>query len=1695
MPFLPTSPAATGDRGGSFEQQSAVCYLTYLLTQGTPPFVQGATLDEVHLQAGHLGWETDDLLLVGKVGGQIRKVAVQVKSSFTFSAENEECQQVFADAWKDFCNGTLFDRARDGLALVCGPLPISTQHRWRIVLDAARASLSTADWLNRLKLPGYHEKGAAAALDTLRNLLNRANGSPVSDDQLWEFARVFDFQWLDLMTPSSSTEAAVRSLLAITASAGPVSPAEIATQSWNELVALVVALGPNAESFNYAKLPEALRCRHDKAPTVTATTRAAITSHSDIVERAIRTNIAGLIALPRIELLGATQSALEEHRIICVSGAAGSGKSGLTKVVFDSLKQQGLAAAFRAESFAEPHLNDVFALHKFTADDLYALTALHSRKWIWVESVERLLEKSERHAFLDLLHLVAKDPSLRLILTCRDYQVESVRSATFGAAGLDFVHVPVPLLTDTELAEVARQMPTLAAPLGVPRLRELLRNLFFLEKAAALNWSAGTVLPQNEREFRDKVWREVIRRDDRASGGMPQQRGRTFTEIALRRARKLDPFVDCSDLDAGALASLRDDGLIVSPPGDDAWVATAHDVLEDWALLQWLTQRWRRRENDVPGFLTQIGTFPALRRAYRRWLTETLEADPATADRLVLSILGGTVEDHWRDDTLAAVLLSSTAPAFIARNEATLVADDLALLRRCIHLLRVACKGSPAGRHSGATNLTPLVPEGTAWGAMMDLVYRHRASFTADDRFLLTGLLSDWTRGVMPQNPYPAGAESAARLADSLLPADEDNSFRQDKLNHLLAEVLLAVPKFVETELRQRVQGSIDDERWDRWSPGLGGLVMSHAKAWAVARDFPDLVVGAVEAYLGFNEQPTEEQRRWGRRREVAEAFGLPARLELDDHPASGIRGPFSNLLRYHPSRGIDLIIRIMNRAADAYGDPESEVEFVEKPGRVTFRLPDGTVVEQWANSRLWLMYRGTSVAPYVLNSALMALEAWLFDLAETKPEQLESVLIDLLRQSNNVAVTAVVASAAQAFPSSAGSASMALLTCPVFFDLDRGRYVSDQSNHDKILSDSFPPIDAEHAGFEQERSRAFERPHRKENLELLAVRLQLSRHRVAVQSLLDQYKAELPPPEEQDEETKRWRLHLHRIDVRNFQVSSVLPDGRAIIHAGEPPADVKEVVENHRPRLERTNRRMGLWVWAMQCWERKPGTSSDPKEWRERLAEAQRMAEEEVGASRIEDRLEDSAVPQIAAICVRDHWDEMTETDREWCRDCVCDAAVDGADDRSQFGSLMRGTLDLNVSAAEVLALLLRKELTAAQKQKVWGCLTVALTHSTDRMRFAAATGVRCHLWESEPSRVWSCIGALAKEIGVIKERRKQQEPIPYNQRTPHEEIEQAAADVARADLLAGKAPDREMILGLPLGDGSGHKILPLFLGLAVHAPQEDPLARDLFAHVARTLAAAWATEAEHGSRRINSKFDDDDEGLDMEKERMLAQHLAQFLLDLPEEVALSIAKPVLDLVVVHSEHGAEFLKRLIIAQDCRNPTPTFWAIRKAIVDRFFASLGEKSNATYRRGLDSLLSRIFLVLDWNADARDWPPLEGQAHQVEETFRWFAPHPLVIEYYLLFLRRIGSARLLPIALVGLAAKIEKKPAAGIITPIALICLEEILGRYVYSDPTKLKVTPAMRTAVLSLLNTCVALGSSACYRQRDDFLIPSPVQS
>ena len=82
-----------------------------------------------------------------------------------------------------------------------------------------------------------------------------------------------------------------------------------------------------------------------------------------------------------------------------------------------------------------------------------------------VESVERLLEKPTRDAFLDLLSLVKKDKSWRLVLTCRDYSTNLVQTALLGHESMDHSVVTIPPLDDEELGKINTYYPDLTHPL------------------------------------------------------------------------------------------------------------------------------------------------------------------------------------------------------------------------------------------------------------------------------------------------------------------------------------------------------------------------------------------------------------------------------------------------------------------------------------------------------------------------------------------------------------------------------------------------------------------------------------------------------------------------------------------------------------------------------------------------------------------------------------------------------------------------------------------------------------------------------------------------------------------------------------------------------------------------------------------------------------------------------------------------------------------------------------------------------------------------------------------------------------------------------------------------------------------------------------------------------------------------------
>ena len=1313
-----TSPEATGHAGPFFEQHVDAAFLAFLLVRGVPPFMLRAELAEVHLQAAHLEWSTDDVVLVGvDRDGRKRRAAISVKRTFTVAKSDEECVDVFTKAWTDFKSSN-FDRETDTLGLITRPGSERVFRALRMLIDTSRLSLDGADFAQRLAMPGYRDKMVRAHAKTIREIIGTAHGCVLSDEDLRGFLCCFDFVCLDLNTPSSATEALLLSLLRASAVAGQ-SPS-VGDETWKELLRLVSHTSPDAGSFRWDALPAELRSLYSVSNAYVAGLLDPFEQMTNVVRDNAETAIAGHHEA-RTELVQRALGLLETNRVLLIGGLAGGGKTAIAKALFDASGAGRFATAMRAETLARPSIGEALVSIGTSLKKLQEATALHASKLLWIDGAERLLEKSERQAFNDLMRLVTADESWRVVITCRSYSLDTFKAAFLDHHGIQSELMFVPAFTAAELDAFKRACPALTRPLSSEPLRGLLANPFFLRMAARMRWSAEEALPATERDFRLAVWKQAVRKDDDVVDGMPLRRESTFVKVARKRAESLDAFIDVEDLDSGAVMKLKADTLLFESDEALGYFAPSHDVLEDWALLQWLDREYERAHRNWAPFIAALGTCPAIRRAFRAWLTERIGTDTAMLPKIAELVTDAGVQRHWTDDALVAVLRCDDPAPFLQANEQLLLRDGAQLLQRAIHLARVACQQSVTiDTTRGALRVQR--PAGAVWQRLAEFVALHVEQLVPRCRALLLRFLEDWCELVSNDNPYPSGSNAIAAIARRLVAEVDIHAYSPDPVTKRALTVMLRVPRESADNIRDLAQQCLA-RRFHDHDPFVE-LVLSHFEGAAVCRDVRDVTLAIVEQVLRAPNPPDRTTRSYSPRETLAEAFGLDARLDHFGHPASALHGPFANLLAAHPRDGLQLIVETLNRVSAAHLAARGEsFEF-------SFAVRDGRTVQHRGDGALWGMYRVNS-GPEIIRSMLMALERWLLDLGKIDAKLLRHVLLQLMETAETIAITAVVVSVAMAYREELVDLTLEFLKHPLLLQLDRSRWTSDQTNSDKAFANAFPAFSMENAIYSDERVKSAELPHRRLHLEAVAVLLQHGPHRARVHALIDEQLAKLPGEAERSDEDRLWRLALHRMDARNVEIAKA-EDGSAVLRIAPPPADVQALVEREAPVHAAIEEGIGLHNWANARYEGRDESSYPSSQWRSRLEDARTKRPVSYADARL----------IMAVVCLRDYAPDLAADERGWCIDTIC-AAFDkraAADDDFGMG-IGSGTRE----AARELAGLLARVNSSKEKRRLEDALARALLVDEHEISRHASVGIGRALHSHDPTLLKCFATALA--------------------------------------------------------------------------------------------------------------------------------------------------------------------------------------------------------------------------------------------------------------------------------------------------------------------------------------------------------------
>jgi hypothetical protein len=1687
-----SSSLSTGGAGTFFERDVGAFWLAQLLLKWVPPILIDTVVTEVSFQTEHLGWKTDDLLITCRgAGSKHAQLAGQVKRTFTLSETNEECRNAILDFWQDFNNPAVFFPLCDRLVLIVQRGTDTLLGHFARLLDCARASRSGDDFAHRLATPGFISKKAVHYAHEIEKIVSAHKGRTVDSPQIWPFLKSLHLLSLDLDTATRQMEAHVRSALAHTSV--DRNGAGVAAASWGTLQRLAESSMKEARTFQYADLPEELRRAHNTFGGNEERLLRALTEHTGPVLQKIRSTIGSRLHLPRAALVQQVLNELEHAQIVIITGSAGSGKSAIGKEVFAHLSTNHFAFAFRVEEFAHAHIDATLQAAQIPGNSqlLQATLSTQERKIVLIESMERLLEKSTRDAFQDLLAQVRDDKGLRVLITCRDYSTEQVRESLLREAGLTCAVVSVPPLEESELDEVCAAVPALSIPLGNARLRSILRNPYFLDKALAIPWSTDRPMPESEREFRQYFWQQVVRLNRSGQPGSGRQREQVLQQIAIRRARALSEYIPTTDLDPAIIEALKADSLINSPEGRPALVATAHDVLEDWSILEWFEEQHLADASSFASLAATIGTHPAVRRSYRKWVTELLEREPAAADRLFANAMADVVEGaQFRDDTLVSILKAPLAPALLARHGAALIARNCAPLKRIIHLLRVACVLTPDWlgelREYGSTF---NVPDGLAWPAVLKLVRNNLKHFGSAAQTLLLGLIEDAVRGVTWREPEVFGEDSVASIAYVLL--ENLRGWRSDDARKRVLTVIAKIPKADPNRFEAVLRGAGAAEERDRVSEEFQEMLLTTADGMPAVRDLPALMMDVATGYLLASEEEIRSEHYRHYSTDIDMYFGIRDGHRRDFYPASAIRGPWVQLLRSHPVPALNFYFRIFNHSIDWYVHPRVP-DSLEQAEEIELTFADGTVRRQWGNRRHWTLYRGLMPSPYALQSLLMALEKWLLEYAHVYPTQLDAILLQILRNSESSALSAVVASIATAHWRHAGEALLVLLSAPVYLHWDTERKA--QEPQIARLINFFPQLQADKKIHEQDRKQSNSLPHRQHDLESAIANLQLGPLAPRVHEILDRHVAALPAPNARSRADHLRLLALGRMDLRQYTVGEepvTLERGEAgrATESDEQAAaatyvqlkrkpldpDVQAVVDEGASAAQAMNDSLGPWMWAMRCFNGE-ADAAQKGQWHAWLTVA-----------RAADRDHDDGIGTrngpgwVAAVCVRDHWAQLTLEEQAWCIEVVCSEIFRTADLWTDTARIQQNNMAADRACASVVARLLTKLAEEKEKNQVRRALAAALTHPNQEVSWHAAGGINAEVWGADRELALRCINAIALQASGIEARWEELDRRPMCQPKDVEALFAAVAGEVR-HLLAetDELPD-DAYITLDLESRAGVEANPRILMIFAFAPSE-PQSVASFERASGALVDQWDEKEKKRAQSSQRNF---------ESEQATKNCMQRFLMRVRPQDAERVLRPILDATDRHPDEVDDIVRGLTYLQDRDPHTSQYWFLwglfAEAVKRACWLAWLDQDRPTG----DGMLAAIFLTYGWKENVRHWTSLEGHAQEVDALFESLPRVAIVLESYLAFLYHVG-AKSLPHAFIGISTALQQGNVVEMLrNSNSVFMLEVLLQRHVYGRPLELKQSRAVRDAVLYLLDALVERGSSAAFRMRDDFVTPA----
>jgi len=1447
---------------------------------------------------------------------------------------------------------------------------------------------------------------------------------------------------------------------------------------------------------------------------------AEISLYTDSILKPIRSDISfggKKIKLDRSGVVAKIKDLKSNSSVVILSGGAGVGKTAVIKDVYDTVKDTVPFFVFKATQFKNiSHINQLFKNYgEITASDFMNEHKDIAPKYVIIDSAEKLSEIEDPDVFRAFLSDLLEN-GWSVIFTVRYNYLDDLRFQLKEAYNTSFASLNISDLAPEEVERLAVDHGFV--PPRNERLFALLMTPLYLneylQNYADINENISYA------SFRDIIWKKQIQDSAHQASNIHRRREDCFLNIAKKRANDGGFFVKTDESDQDALQKLETDEIIKHDANARGYFIT-HDVYEEWALDKLIEQAFIGAK-DYQGFYQEIGSSLPIRRAFRNWLSDKLFADDKNAKQLIeFTIKDDQVGNHWKDEVLVSVLLSDYSSVFFEHFEQELLEEpekvvsyegsskivrtstvgyryEEELLHKILFLLRIACKTIDENvlrllgiKRAGAISLKTVftAPKGSGWDSTIAFINKHKEKLQFRYMGAVLPVLDDWNRS-HKQGETTKNASQIALFYYNELTKQEgfyfnDRDDTKDKLTRTIlngsGEIKMELTRIVDEIIAKR-----DTSHRGRYYELVAMILSSITDSSEISKHLPAEVIRLANLFWFYT--PKETHGPFSDYRNDIEQYFDLSEGRFEYYPASAFQTPIFQLLQADPQATAKFILAFTNKSIGYF----ARSEFAQHEAADIDVVVDdsGATVKQYICHRIWNMYRGTQVAPPLLESIHMALERWLLMIAKTAtPELLESWCLYLMTNSRSASITAIVASVVLAEPSKLFNVAKLLFRTKELFFFDTARMQLD------MTAKSTYAISHDPTGiFRNERLQTCDDKHRSGSLENLALHYQVfategegedvaKQRQEVLWKIFDDYYKQLPDKSKETEADKTWRLYLARMDRRKMKITTEKKDDQVLISFNpEIDPELKKYSEESLAQNSESMKYLPLQLWSRHKFEKNEDYKKYPRYENDHALAIAEMKKVIEGLR--DDKSEDNSFTlfyhslpsDVCAVLMRDYVEKLDAEERQFCKDILIEhaSAPLGQSYRYQVGD----GVGVAISALPSLLKFFPEDVGEIKKILLFTLFESYPIGMSQRLSDYPTGAILNALWKE------SLADANAIFLGFLMLKPAYDE---LGEAIRQENHERGVYDVSNHELLETFAKKHESEIAKIVSNEIAYSDIPNI----------DQMDLDTLVTAFRLLPVDTTDDTHkkflHQIFPIFSKklFDDShrrDSGdaFDYGAKQRFLEKLAYVILSSRVEDIEAYLKPFLD-DFKDSKDAAEFFSEFISTEDRIAQYEQFWKVWKLFYPKVVA-LAQKGSRFYSRGV--IRNYLLAWSYWREEAREWHTLKDREKQFfKKASEDMGGNPSVLYSISKFLNDIGSGfKDDGIVWVSDMLKNNSGLSAEELEVNTVYYLENLVRGYILKNRHKIKTTLRLKTQTLVILDFLLAKGSVTAYLLREDIL-------